>query len=238
MQGSYRILILLFRKEMIMMDPKPASPQKNTIWVWVVAALVVLCLCCLVLAIAAGAFAVWKGYITLPVISVPVNPSPVIPAPKIPPKLIPPQTPTKITVEPYQAQPGDQYPALQELVPTWQDPTAPGSQTYAVTISASQPVLITSGWCTTTQALLNQNYQHIQFLLEVDGQPLKTSSLTQGQQQANGKICKDFAGIIRAWPAGNHTIKITMRVDAKINDGWNDYTAGDYAEIYNITVKP
>ena len=72
----------------------------------------------------------------------------------------------------------------------------------------------------------------------LDGQPVDAKSLAQGEQQVSGQTCKDFNGIIRAWPTGKHTIKITMRLDAKINDGWNDYAAGDYVEIYNITVKP
>jgi hypothetical protein len=63
-----------------------------------------------------------------------------------------------------------------------------------------------------------------------------TSKLYQANTSAIDKSCKDFAGIIRAWPAGKHAIKISMRLDAKINDGWSDYPAGDYLEIYNITV--
>jgi hypothetical protein len=223
---------------MIMLDPKPASPRKNTLWIWVVAALVVLCLCCLVLVIAAGAFAFWKGYIPMPAINLPGNKIPAIPTPQTLPKGIPRVAPTKITVEPYQPQPGDNYPALQQLAPGWQDPTAPGSQTYDITVGAYQAVLLTSGWCTTTQTLLDQNYRHIKYLVEVNGQSVSTNSLTQGSQSAIGKTCKDFAGIIRAWPAGKHTLKISMRLDAKINDGWNDYPAGDYAETYNITIKP
>jgi hypothetical protein len=66
--------------------------------------------------------------------------------------------------------------------------------------------------------------------------PVDTSKLYQANTSAIDKSCKDFAGIIRAWPAGKHAIKISMRLDAKINDGWSDYPAGDYLEIYNITV--
>ncbi|MGA2489491.1 MAG: hypothetical protein ABSF99_04795 [Anaerolineales bacterium] len=220
------------------MEPKPASPKKNTLWVWVVVALVVLCLCCFVVIIGAGAYAAWKGYIALPAINLPGLPSPAIPTPKTLPKAIPTGTPNKIMVEPYQPQTGDDYPTLQNLAPNWQNPTGPGTHTYDIAVNTNQSVLLASGWCTTTQTILNQNFQHIQYLVEVDGQSLNTDSLSQEEQQSLGQTCKDFAGIIRAWPAGKHTLKITMRLDAKINDGWNDYPAGDYVEIYNVTAKP
>ena len=220
------------------MESKPASPKKDTLWVWVVVALVVLCLCCLVVVIGAGAYATWKGYITLPVINLPGHTSPAIPTPDALPKTLSPGTPDNITVEPYQPQTGDQYPTLQNLVPNWQNPTGPGTHTYDIAVSTHQSVLLASGWCTTTKTILDQNFQHIQYLVQVEGQPLDTSKLYQGNTSTISQSCKDFAGIIRAWPAGKHTLKITMRLDAKINDGWNDYPTGDYTEIYNITAQP
>jgi hypothetical protein len=139
-------------------------------------------------------------------------------------------------VEPYQPHTGDQYPTLQNLVPNWQDLTGPGTHTYDIIVSTNQPVLLASGWCTATKAVLDQNFQHIQYLVDVDGQALNISKLYQENMSSIGQSCKDFVGIIRAWPAGKHTIKITMRLDAQINDGWSNYPAGDYVEIYNLTV--
>jgi hypothetical protein len=227
---------------MDMIGQTPASPKKNTTWIWIVVAIAVIGLCCLVLLVGAGALAVWKGTITLPGISIPgVNlpsqASPALPTPMTPSQQNPNTTPpTSITVEPYQPQPTDRYPGLQDLASNWQNPTGPGTNTYDISVSASQPVLLFQGWCTSTKAILDQNFQHIQYLVEVDGQPQDVSKLSQANTSAVDKSCRDFAGIIRAWPTGNHTIKISMRLDAKINDGWSDFAAGDYTEIYNITV--
>jgi hypothetical protein len=222
---------------MDMIGQTPASPKKNTTWIWIVVAIAVFGLCCLVLLVGAGAFAVWKGYITLPGVNLPSQTSPALPTPKTPSHSNPTIAPTtRITVEPYQLQQNDRYPGLQELSTNWQDPKDPGINTYDISVSASQPVLVFQGWCTSTKAVLDQNFQHIQYLVEVDGQPVDTSKLYQANISTIDKSCKDFVGIIRAWPTGQHTIKITMRLDAKINDGWNDFAAGDYTEIYNITV--
>lgn len=219
-----------------MMEPAPTSPKKSTTWIWIVIAIAVVLLFCLVLLVGAGAFAVWKGYITLPGINRPALTSPAFPTAKAPSQPNPSTAPTSITVEPYQPQQNDRYPGLQDLATNWQNPTGPSSNTYDITVSTNQPVLLASGWCTTTKAILDQNLQHIQYLVEVDGQSLDTSKLYQSSLSSVGQSCKDFVGLIRAWPIGKHTIKITMRLDAKINDGWNDFAAGDYTEIYNITV--
>jgi hypothetical protein len=230
------IEFLLFIRKMDMIEQKPASPQKNTIWIWIVVAIAAVLLLCLVLLVGAGAYTVWKGYIIIPGINVPALQSPSIPHQIVPPATNPKGTVNKITVEPYQPQRNDPYPTLQNLATNWQNPTGPSSNTYDIAVSANQPVLLTSGWCATTKAILDQNFQHIKYLVEVDGQSLETSKLYQQSLSSVDQSCKDFVGIIHAWPTGNHTIKITMRLDAKINDGWSDYAAGDYAEIYSITV--
>jgi hypothetical protein len=214
----------------------PVSPKKDATWIWIVVAIAAVMLLCLVLLVGAGVYAVWKGYVTIPGMNLPALQSPSIPRQIVPPSSNPKGTVSTITVEPYQPQRNDQIPTIQSLAANWQNPTGPTSNTYDISVSANQPVLLASGWCTTTKAILDQNLQYIQYLVEVDGQSLDTSKLYQANLSSVSQSCKDFSGIIRAWPIGKHTIKISMRVDAKINDGWSDYPAGDYAEIYNITV--
>ncbi len=219
-----------------MNEQKPASPKKDTTWIWIVVAIGVVLLCGAVLLVGAGAFALWRGYVTIPGLNSPAFTYPAVPTPKVQSQPNPFVSPTKITVEPYQPQSTDNYPTLQNLATNWQNPTGPSSYTYNISVKAAQPVLLSSGWCTSTKTILDQNFQHIQYLVEVDGQSVDTSKLYQETSSSIGQSCKDFVGLIRAWPTGNHTIKITMRLDAKINDGWSDYAAGDYAEIYNLTV--
>jgi hypothetical protein len=218
-------------------SPTPTPPKKNNLWIWIVVGIAAVLLICLMLVIGVGAFAVWKGYVAIPGINLPALQSPAIPRQVIPPSTNPKSTVSKITVQPYQPQPNDQTPSLQGLATNWQNPTGPGTNTYNISVSSNQPVLVTSGWCTTTKAILDQNFQHIKYQVVVDGQAVDLTKLYQGSQSGLGQSCQDFVGVINAWPTGNHTIKINMSVDAKINDGWNDYAAGDYTEVYNITVQ-
>jgi hypothetical protein len=225
-----------------MIEPEPVPQKKNQTWIWIVIIVIVLCLCCLVALLAIGGYAVWKGYIPLSGINVPnlsapsVLSTPTFSAPQME------QTTgsTQIVVEPYQPQAIDTYPALQSLVSNYQGSSVPGTQTWNLTVNATQSVLVYVGWCTSTQTILDQNFQHIQYLVEVDGSSIDINNLyvETVQDSATNGFCKSYLGIIRTWPTGRHTIKITMRMDAQINDGWSGYPAGDYVDIFNVTVIP
>jgi hypothetical protein len=212
--------------------------------------------------IAGGVYASWKGLINLPSINfpgapateaAPLAPGGVTPTTPAPPTLaplpgiatatplppLPPAQPvTRIIVEPYQPQESDPYPTLQNLVMDWEGSATPGTQTWEITMPANLPALLFLGWCASTPAVLNENFGHLMYLAEVDGQPLDVRSLYSSDSLNEDGACRDFIGLIRAWPPGKHTIQTTMRLDAQINDGWGDYQAGDYVDIYNITVMP
>jgi hypothetical protein len=222
-----------------MNEPTPVSPKKDKTWQWIVVAIAVILLCCLLVLVGAVSFGLWKGHIRIPGMNIgdlPSLPSPAVPYQNVGPKKAPAGTPEPLTVEPYKPQLTDHYPSLQDLVPNWQSPTGPGTTTWNVTVNSNQPVLLFEGWCASQKTTLDQNFQHMKYLFEVDGKSLSTDKLNQQDQQTPTQACRDFTGIIRSWPQGSHTIKITLHMDAKINDGWSDYPAGDYVEIYNIIV--
>jgi len=234
-----------------MNEPAPIPGKKKEIWIWIIIAVVVLGLCCLVVVLAAGAYASWKGYINLPRVFNPTRPAqtaiptstersvhPSVPTAQGLPPLAPNEAPTQILVEPYQPQPADDYPTLQDFVPNWEGSSTPGTKIWNLNMPASQSTLLFQGWCTTTPTILNQNFDHIQYLFEVDGQTLTMERLNSLNSFAEGQVCRDHIGLIRAWSPGSHIIKTIMRLDAQINDGWSDYPVGDYVEIYNITVTP
>jgi hypothetical protein len=245
------LVSFLHEREKIMIEPQPVPQKKNRTWIWIVVVVVVLCLCCLVALLAVGGYAVWKGYISLSGINVPnlTAPSVLATPTAIPPSSGPtasapssgPATgSTQITVEPYQPLASDNYPTLQSLVSNYQGSSTPSTQNWNAAISANQPALVYMGWCTTTQTILAQNFQHIQYLVEVDGRSINVNNLyteTVQDSTTNG-YCKSYIGLVRTWPTGKHTVKITMRMDAQINDGWSDYPAGDYTDVFNINVTP
>jgi hypothetical protein len=105
-------------------------------------------------------------------------------------------------------------------------------------VRANFPTVIAQGWCATTQNILNQNMQHISYNFFLDGTPLDLKNLQVVEGPAASNVCRRFVGIIRNWPEGQHVIRITRHQDMDLNDGANDIKAGDYVNVFNITVLP
>ncbi len=207
-------------------EPNELVPsKKDKTWIWILAGAVVLCLCLVVVAGGVGLYV----YLNL-------RPAEVAPLPEEVPSFQP-STET-VVVEPYEPTPADPYPTLAGLIPNYQGSSAPGVHSWNVSVSSSQPVAIYFGWCTTTPVILDQNFEHIQFLIDVDDEPVDVGSLYVYNESLSGQVCRAIVGIVRQWPLGEHIIRVNMHFDAAINDGMGDYPAGDYVDVFNVTVTP
>jgi hypothetical protein len=211
--------------------------RKDQTWIWVAAGAVVLCLCCAVLGVVGAAILFLR-----PVSSVtgpgpaPVEPT-AMPFPNPTPVRIAP--PLTVVVDPVDP---DSIPlgvaSLYDLFPNYQGLTEPGQNDWQTSFSYDRSILIFSGWCTSTTNILEQNFEHLTFLLEIDGQDVPVQGLTWADAPGNDGYCRSFYGMVAAWPVGTHAIVMTMRFDADINDGWGDYSAGDYVDLFEITATP
>lgn len=212
-----------------MTEQSSVSVGKKDPTIWIVLGIVVVLLCCF-LALCAVGLVILLGRLGQQNFSLPgISPSPTATAPT--------GAIEKIVVEPFQPT-ARRYPALQELVPGWEASTSPATQTWEVEVRANQPVLVLLGWCTDTEETLDQNYEHIRYSLVVDGQEVDVYRLFREESTIRDGVCLSYVGIIRRWPAGKHTITMTMEITETINDGWNEYPAGKYIDVYEITVIP
>ena len=94
------------------------------------------------------------------------------------------------------------------------------------------------GWCTTTEEILNQNFEHIRIGLYFNEQQLGRDVVHPVQfTRPDGFICLDFGVLMSDWPPGEYTLRSVVTFDQKINDGAADFEAGDYIHEYHVTVK-
>jgi hypothetical protein len=217
--------------------PETPAPKKNNTTLWIIiAAVVVVVICC-----ALAAAALVGGYFYLRAnnrgFKIPQQ-MPFLSTPHpVGPNTTPPATGGKLVVEPFDPS-TNTYPTLPDLIPGWSGQTQPGSKNWPVIVPSNQPVIIMLGWCTTTPQILEQNDQQIKWSLKVDGQAVDVSKLFSYDEQLNRQVCHSYVGVIRQWPGTTHEIITTMTVAQKINDGFSDYAAGDYTDVYNVTVGP
>jgi hypothetical protein len=127
--------------------------------------------------------------------------------------------------------------ALAEEQYTEEDFAGPGTLTFTVKITDDKPTYFNYGWCTTTEEILVQNFEHItvQFYFnddELGSDVVHPITFTR----PDGLLCLDFGVLISEWPAGEYRLKAVATFDQKINDGLADYEAGDYIFEYKVLV--
>lgn len=121
---------------------------------------------------------------------------------------------------------------------TAEDFAKPGSLTFTVTIPNDQPVYFSYGWCTTTEEILSQNFEHINLKLSINGDALGNDVIHPiSFTRPDGLVCLDYGVLVTEWPAGQYDVEAAATFDQKINDGLADYDAGDYVFQYNVTVN-
>jgi len=212
------------------------KPQKKDITIWIIVAIAVVMVCCILVLLGLGG-----GYYYLEKSGKVNITQPGIPLPSVSGQKGSTVTPGlsngPLGIEPFDPSTSN-YPSLADLTPNWTDSTKPGSQNYSLTVSSREPVTIMMGWCTATSTILQENFQHINWSLTVDYQPVEVQKLFLWNDQESDRICKTYVGLVRQWTGSQHKIITTMTITQKINDGWNDYLPGDYTDVYSVTVSP
>jgi hypothetical protein len=216
------------------------QPKKKMTWIWIVVAVLVLCMC--LAALGAGLYFFLNirsedvstdqpGGSDYPPVSTTAPFATMFPTPTE--RLV---LPTTLVIEPLIV--GEAAHNLYLLISDFEDASLPGVRTWDVSVSNTWSVGVYQSWCTTTTAILDQNFQHIQITFEADGETVDMDSLSFLEETQTDRVCRGYYGIVRAWPLGDHVIIINMAFDEPINDGWDDYPAGDYIEQFIINATP
>lgn len=113
------------------------------------------------------------------------------------------------------------------------------SQRFTVHVSAgTQPLVWSTGWCAQGQEKLNENLNNIQFEMLVNGQTVDLNQVYKVNDfrswHISGNLCVLYRVIVTDWPAGTTTLTIRTIVSAPINDGINDYPAGEIIRTYEV----
>jgi hypothetical protein len=121
---------------------------------------------------------------------------------------------------------------------TAEDYAKPGTLAFTVNITDDKPTYFNYGWCTTTQEILQQNFEHIRVGLFFDGKPLGREVVHPITfTRPDNFVCLEFGVLMSDWKPGEYKLRAVATFDEKINDGAADFEAGDYIFEYDVTVN-
>ena len=120
---------------------------------------------------------------------------------------------------------------------TEEDYAKPGTLTYTVSITDDKATYLNYGWCTTTEEILQQNFEHIRVGLYFNGEPLGRDVVHPiSFTRPDNFVCLEFGVLMSDWEPGEYQLQAVATFDEKINDGAADFDAGEYSFEYNVTV--
>jgi hypothetical protein len=126
---------------------------------------------------------------------------------------------------------GDEAEKIGDLVENKDSP----NNTWTANILAEKAVKFSWGWCAMTREILDENLGHMRIQFYVDDKDV-TNSMSQAYSTNQGWSCLTYAGVIRSWPPGQHTVRYDMVFEQKVNDGEKDYE-GETIKTFIIDIE-
>lgn len=154
----------------------------------------------------------------------------------------PSQSPTLGTAEEAQKAVEDGMSYLESfasVTPDTPDVNQPGDiYVFEIQMDQSESVIWSYGWCTTTQTILEENFNHMQIEFVVNGESVARDHLfIQDTTRDDGSPCRDYNATIKEWSKGQYQLEVRVTFTTPTNDGWNLYPAGTHTFKYIVTIN-
>lgn len=114
----------------------------------------------------------------------------------------------------------------------------PGTATYTLPLTESEPVIWAYVWCAENVDTLAKNFENIQLKFMLDEKEVPAEDFAAYELETGGQTCRLIYTSLSDWTPGEHHIVTTAIFASKINDGTADYEPGDYILDYKVYVKP
>jgi hypothetical protein len=108
--------------------------------------------------------------------------------------------------------------------------------TYTVALEEEAQLLWVFGWCATTAAILEANFQDMQldFVANDTPVPVDQFEVTSGQS-ADNLECRYYVATVYDWPEGTTTLQTRLTFLEEVNDGLSAYPPGTQTFVYTVT---
>lgn len=114
--------------------------------------------------------------------------------------------------------------------------SVPGVLTYTIPLAKSETLIWAYYWCTTTKEVLAQNFSQIEVRFELNGEEVPLDRFAVAELASGGNQCRIIYTALSGWTSGEHQLTTKVTFKTAINDGMDDYPAGEYVSNYSVFV--
>lgn len=107
--------------------------------------------------------------------------------------------------------------------------------TYTVTLNRDQRLLWQLGWCATSPAILEDNFENLTIRFAVNGAPVDLDRFAVLDTTSGDLYCKTYFTVVYRWPVGQTRLESIVTFNATVNDGLSDYPPGSQSFLYVVT---
>ncbi len=109
--------------------------------------------------------------------------------------------------------------------------------TYTVTLGQSRDVIWIYGWCTTTEELLEQNFENITLDFSVNDEDISLNRFALLESSLEDQECRLYYALVTDWPQGEHLLVTQVTFETELDDGTDIYPAGTHWYKTIVTVR-
>lgn len=114
--------------------------------------------------------------------------------------------------------------------------SVPGVFAYTIPLAKSETLVWGYFWCTTTTAILDQNFSQISLSFELNGEEVPLDNFVTADLPSGDTQCRVIYTALSDWKPGEHHLTTAATFKTPINDGMGEYPAGDYISEYSVFV--
>jgi C-terminal processing protease CtpA/Prc len=113
--------------------------------------------------------------------------------------------------------------------------TVPKNFKFTINLTHSEPLLWGWGWCAKDMAALTDNLSKIKVTFTLNGTEVPQTAFLTQEGASGGQQCKQMVVAVTDWPSGESKAITAMTFTTSLNDGTNDFPAGD--QVFDYVVK-
>jgi C-terminal processing protease CtpA/Prc len=110
---------------------------------------------------------------------------------------------------------------------------------YTIVLGKSEPLLWAWGWCASDAETLQDNFQKIELLFNLNGQDVSLDQFASLDYDPDENLsCRAYFVQVTDFSGGEHSLVTTVTFTGPVNDGETTYPAGKQVFDYTVFVKP